>query len=149
MRSPATTVDDYLADLSLEDRREIEAVRRVILQNLPKGYEETIDFGMLSYVVPFQALPDTYNGHPLPYVALAAQKNHRSLYLMNVYGDAATGRWFRQAYEASGKRLDMGKSCVRFKRAEDLPLDVIGQAVARTPMKDYVAAYRRVKGAGK
>lgn len=139
VQSNAATVKEYLAGLDPAPRKEIETVRNVILRNLPKGFEETIDFGMLAYVVPLSTYPDTYNGHPLPIAALAAQKNYNSVYLMAVYADPATQTWFDEAYKASGKKLDMGKSCVRFKRADDLPLDVIGQAVARVAAKDFVA----------
>ena len=137
--SNASTVKEYLAGLEPPLRKEIEAVRKVILQNLPKGFVETVDFGMLSYVVPLDRYPDTYNGHPLPIAGLAAQKNYNSLYLMAVYADPKTEKWFNDAYQASGKTLDMGKSCVRFHRADDLALDVIGKAVARFPVDDFVA----------
>lgn len=141
MQSKAATVDEYLASMPDDRRKAIAAVRKAILKNLPDGFVEVMDFGMIGYVVPLERFPDTYNGHPLPLAGLASQKNHMSLYLMNVYGDPATERWFTQAYKASGKKLDMGKSCVRFKRLEDLPLDVIGQTIARTTLKDFLRQY--------
>jgi uncharacterized protein YdhG (YjbR/CyaY superfamily) len=140
VQSKAKTVQQYLAELDPQRRKEIQAVRKTILEHLPKGFKEIIDFGMLSYALPLETYPDTYNGHPLGVAALAAQKNYNSVYLMAVYADPKTTKWFHDAYAKTGKRLDMGKSCVRFKRAEDLPLDVIGKAVARYSAEDFIAA---------
>ena len=114
-RSEATTVEEYLDELTDDRRATVEAVRDVVRANLPDGYEETVQFGMISYVVPLERYPKTYNRQALQYAALASQKNYVSLYLMNVYGNQETERWFLDSYKASGKRLDMGKSCVRFK----------------------------------
>ncbi len=139
VQSKAKTVKQYLAELDPARRKEIEAVRKVILKHLPKGFVEQIDFGMLAYVVPLSTYPDTYNGHPLGIAALAAQKHYNSVYLMCVYADPGTRKWFDDAYKASGKKLDTGKSCVRFKRADDLPLDVIGKAVERMPVDEFIA----------
>jgi len=125
------------------DRREaINAVRKVILANLPKGYQECMSYGMIGYVVPHSIYPKGYKCDPklpLPFVNLGSQKNHMALYLMNVYGDAKTEQWFRKAWEGAGKKLDMGKACVRFKRVEDVPLEVVGQVIARTPVAEYIA----------
>ena len=145
-RSEATTVEKYLDELT-DDRREmVEAVREVVRANLPDGYEETVQFGMISYVVPLERYPKTYNRQALQYAALASQKSYVSLYLMNVYGDEETERWFLDSYRASGKKLDMGKSCVRFRSLNDLPLDLVGEAVARTPVDDYIATYEAARG---
>jgi hypothetical protein len=143
--SDARTVDEDLAQLALGRRPAIEAVRARILERLPQGYEETMLFGMISYVVPLARYPSTYNGKPLQFAALANQKNYMSLYLMNVYGDPATERWFLDAYRATGKRLDMGKSCVRFRTLDDLPLDVVGDAIARTPVAAFVERYEAAR----
>lgn len=140
-QSAAKTVDDYLAELSPERRQAIAAVRHAVLENLPDGYREEMAFGMIGYVIPLDRYPKTYNKQPLMYAALASQKQYMSLYLMNVYGDPETERWFNKAYHATGKKLDMGKSCVRFKRLDDLPLDVIGQAVARTSLESFIQRY--------
>ena len=140
-RSEAQTADDYLAELPSDRREAITAVRSVILDHLPEGYRETMQSGMIGYVVPLSRYPETYNRQPLAYVALASQKNYMSLYLMNVYGDEETGRWFNERYRASGKKLDMGKSCVRFKNLEDLPMDLIGETVARTTVDEFVERY--------
>ena len=141
MKSEARTVEDYLQGLPADRATAIAAVRKTILQNLPAGYEEAIGYGMIVYQVPSSTLPDTYNGQPLCYAGIASQKNYISLYLMNVYGHKQTEKWFRKAFKVAGKKLDMGKSCVHFKSLEDLPLDVIGAAIARTPMAAYIQAY--------
>ena len=142
MHSDATTVSDYLAGLPDARRQVIAAVRDVILDHLPGGYEEAMQYGMISYIVPTDVLADTYNGEPLMYVALASQKRHMSLYLTNVYGDPDVEAWFRERYRATGKRLDMGKSCVRFRTLDALPLDLVGEVVARTPITEFVEMYR-------
>ena len=139
MKSKASTVEEYLAGLPEDRLAAIQAVRKVILKNLPKGYEEVLQYGVLGYVVPLKAFPSGYlnrKNEPLPYVCLASQKNYMSIYLMSAYGDDEAQ--FRKEYEATGKRLDMGKSCVRFRGVEDLPLDVIGRAVARYPVKKWI-----------
>ncbi|MEX1112639.1 MAG: DUF1801 domain-containing protein [Candidatus Andersenbacteria bacterium] len=141
VQSKAATVQEYLAELDPERRKVIETVRKVILKNLPKGYKEVMQYGMIGYVIPLETYPDTYNGQALGYVALASQKNYMSLYLMNVYGDKKAEKEFEQAFAAAGKKLDMGKSCVRFKQVEDLPLDVIGKTIARTSPKQFIVMY--------
>jgi sugar/nucleoside kinase (ribokinase family) len=145
VQSKANTVADYLAQLPAERRQAIEAVRAVILENLPTGYEESMQFGMIGYAVPLSRYPKTYNGAPLNYAALASQKNHMAVYLMGCYGDEKLARWFETEFEKAGKKLDMGKSCVRFKKLDDLPLDLIGEAVARMPVDDFIALYERTK----
>ena len=140
-QSKATTVDEYLAGLPPDRRESLSAVRKVILENLPNGYEESMQFGMIGYVISLKTYPVTYNRQPLMYAALASQKNYISVYLMNIYGDPEAQQWFTEQYRASGKKLDMGKSCVRFKKLEDLPIDLIGSAVARTPVADFIEIY--------
>jgi len=143
MQSQAQTVEEYLATLPEERRRAMEAVRAVILENLPAGYEERMQYGMIGYGVPLSRYPNTYNKQALAYAALASQKNYMSLYLMGVYGHEEQDQWFREEYAKRGKKLDMGKSCVRFKRLEDLPLDLIGQVVARFSVEEFIALYER------
>ena len=147
VKSAATTVEEYFAELSPERRDALSTVRDVVLRNLPDGYEEVMDFGMISYVVPLSAYPKTYNGHPLMYAALADQKNHMGLYLMCLYTHYQDMGWFEERYKASGKKLDMGKSCVRFKRLDDLPLDVVGEVIAQTPMARYISFYEEARAA--
>ena len=147
MTSTAKTVDEYLTGLPPDRRTAIGAVRDVILSNLPKGYEEVMQYGMIGYVVPHSIYPAGYHcnpNQPLTYASLGSQKNHMAIYLCNVYGHKETETWFRKAYEATGKKLDMGKSCVRFKKLEQLPLEVIGQVIARTSVDKYIAGVEQV-----
>src|SRR3712207_4724954 len=120
-QSTAATVGDYLAELAPERRAVIAAVRDVVRGALPAGYEETMSWGMISYEIPLSRYPTTYNGRPLSYAALAAQKNYYALYLMGAYADPRQLARLEAAFAEAGKRMDMGKSCLRFKRAEDLP----------------------------
>ncbi len=141
--STAKTVDDYLASLPVERRKELEAVRKIVLKRLPKGYEEGMGFGMISYSVPKARLAETYNGHPLMYAALAVQKNYCAVYLMGLYGDGTNAKQFTEAFRKAGKKLDMGKSCVRFRTAGDLALDAVGDAIASLGVDEYVAIYEK------
>ena len=140
-QSTAATVDDYLAELTEERRQAIVEVRETVLAHLPDGYHETMQHGMISYVVPLEAYPVTYNRLPLVYAALASQKNYMSLYLMNIYAEAGAEQWFAEGFKARGKRLNMGKSCVRFKTLDDLPIDLVGMAIARTPVARFIELY--------
>lgn len=146
--APAT-IEEYIAGLPEDRAEQITRLRELILQRLPEGYAEEMDFGMIAYVIPLETYPDTYNGHPLMYAALASQKRHMSLYLMNVYGDGETLRWFTEGFAAAGKKLDMGKACVRFRKLDDLPLDLIGKAIARTSVAEYIASYQASRAAMK
>ncbi len=137
----AATVKEYLAWLPEDRRKVISKVRSVIRKHLPKGYEEKVTYGIISYQVPLKTLPDTYNGQPLCYAGLAAQKNHNALYLMAAYGDAKQRAELEQAFKTAGKKLDMGKACVRFKSADDLPLPAIGKLIAAVPPAKYIATY--------
>ena len=139
------SVDAYLASLPDDRRREIERVRQVVKQNLPAGYQEGVGFGMICYSVPLSAYRDTYNKQPLMFAALASQKNYLSLYLMPVYPDNVLEKRLRDAFAASGKKLDMGKSCIRFKRADDLALDAIGDIVAAVPMQRWIEIAKSVR----
>lgn len=138
-----TTVAQYLARLAPDRRAAIAKVRAVVNARLPRGYEETIQSGMISWVVPAGKLSHTYNGQPLPLASLASQKRHMALYLMCVYGDPAAEKALRARFAAAGKKLDMGKSCVRFSDVEQLALDAIGDAIAGAPIDAYVAQYER------
>jgi uncharacterized protein YdhG (YjbR/CyaY superfamily) len=140
-RSQATSVAEYLQSLPEERRAVVAAVREVILRNLPEGYRESMNWGLISYGVPLERYPNTYNKQPLCYAALAAQKNHYAVYLMTVYGSAEREAWFREEYRKAGKKLDMGKSCVRFRKLDDLPLELIGRVIAATPPEKFIALY--------
>jgi uncharacterized protein DUF1801 len=146
MQSDAQSVEAYLAELPEDRRVAAEAVRAVILANLPAGFEEGMQYGMIGYYVPLERYPVTYNGQPLGVAALASQKRHLSLYLMGIYGDDGKATWFRERWAQTGKKLDMGKSCVRFRRLDDLALDVVGEAIARTSVDDFIAGYERSRG---
>ena len=141
MHSDATTVRAYLDSLPDDRRTAMAKVRTVIRKNLPTGIVEAMNWGMITYEVPLRTYPDTYNGQPLAYAALASQKNHMSVYLMGIYGDDALRQRFEDAYRASGKRMDVGKSCVRFKTLDDLPLDVIGDAVGAVTLEQFLAMH--------
>ena len=118
-------------------------LRQLVRKHLPKGYEEATNWGAITYQVPLKRCPDTYNGQPLCYVAMAAQKNYCSLYLMTAYGDPAKRKQLEDGFRRAGKKLDMGKSCVRFRSLDDLPLDTVANIVAGTPVESYVAAYEQ------
>ena len=148
MQSKAPTVETYLRSLPEDRRKAISALRDVILENLDSSYEEGMQYGMIGYYVPHRVYPKGYRcdpRQPLPFAALASQKNYMSLYLMSVYCgcvDDSPGnrhaRWFREAWAKTGKKLNMGKACIRFKKIEDLPLDVIGEAIRRVPASMYI-----------
>lgn len=146
MRSTAQSADEYVASLPDGRRATVSAVREVILRNLPSGYEEGMSHGMIAYYVPLDRFPDTYNGEPLGLAGLASQKQYISLYLLSVYGDPETERWFRREWAASAKTLNMGKSCVRFRRLDDVPLDLIGRTIARADVDSFLDRYRAVRG---
>ena len=144
-RSDAATVEQYLAELAPDRREQIEAMREVVLENLPDGYEEAMNWGMISWEIPLERYPKTYNKQPLMYAALASQKNYMSLYLMCVYAHEGRHAEFERRFKASGKKLDMGKSCVRFKSVDDLPMDLIAETIASTSVEDYIRSYEAAR----
>jgi len=141
-RSSAATVEEYLRELPEERAEALRAVRQVILDHLPPGYVETMNWGMICYEVPLARCPDTYNKQPLMFAGLASQKRHLGLYLMCVYSHQGSRAEFEEKFRASGKKLDMGKSCVRFRKLEDLPLEVVGETIASTSVEEYIQLYR-------
>lgn len=143
MGSDVSTVQEYLDNLEPDRREVVSAVREVINDAMPDGYEEGIAYGMIGWSIPLERYPDTYNGQPLGYVALAAQKRYYSLYLNAVYAGSVDEAEFRRRWEASGRKLDMGKSCLRFRKLEDLDLDLIAETVAGTPLDAYIARYEQ------
>jgi len=152
MPTPPASVEAYLDSLP-EDRREaIATVRAVVNEHLPEGYEEGISYGMIGWFVPHRLYPAGYHcdpRQPLPFASLASQKRYMSLYLMCIYGDEGQRRWFEEAWAETGRKLDMGKSCMHFRRVEDLALEVIGEAVARVPVAAFVAHYEKAIPASK
>ncbi|HEX6372273.1 MAG TPA: DUF1801 domain-containing protein [Longimicrobium sp.] len=143
--SKAETVEQYLQELPEDRRAVVSAVRDQVVRNLPAGYREAMGFGMITWGIPLEDYPDTYNGQPLGYAALAAQKNYYALYVMTPYQDPAQEQWLRDEFAKAGKKLDMGKSCLRFKKLEDLPLDVIGKLIASTPPAEFIAQYEKAR----
>ncbi len=159
MQSKAATVSAYLESLPPDRREAIDAVRKVILANLDKDLAEGMTYGMIGYFVPHTIYPAGYHcdpRQPLPYAGLASQKGHMSLYLMSLYGAGLPGpatdlqNWFRAAWAKTGKKLDMGKACIRFKKLADLPLDLIGEAIRRVPARTYIDTYEaNLAGSGR
>lgn len=146
--SAAQTPEAYLAELPEERRKVISQLRDLVRKNIPRGYVESMSGGMITWEIPLKTYPKTYNGKPLSYVSLAAQKNGYSLYLMGGYGEPERAEELRKAFEKAGKKLDMGKSCVRFKKLEDLELDALGKEIAGTPPQRYIEIYEAAR-AGK
>jgi Domain of unknown function (DU1801) len=147
MKSSATTVKEYLASLPAERRAGIEAIRKVILKNLDKDYEESMLYGMIGYAVPHRVWPTGYHcdpKKPLMMAALSSQKNNLTVYLMPVYNSRDERAWFEKAWAKSGKKLNMGGCCIRFAKLEHAALDVIGEAIRRTPARKYVEDYVRI-----
>ncbi len=146
MPSPATTVNEYLNGLPADRRATLQTVRRVLRRHLDRGFQEGIQYGMIGYFVPHRVYPAGYHcdpRQPLPFAALASQKNYCSLYLMCLYMQGELLEWFRREWYASGKRLDMGKSCIRFQQADDLALDVIAQLLERVTAAKYIERYEQ------
>lgn len=141
VQSAADTVDEYLAELPPERAAVIEEVRQVVLANLPDGIEESMNFGMIAYEIPLTRYPDTYNGQPLMYAALAAQKHHYALYLHSVYADESVEERLRAAYADAGFKLDLGKSCLRFKRIEQFLPAAAADVLRSCTVDDYIALY--------
>lgn len=144
MQSKATTVQAYLSELPDDRRKALEALRKVIKENLPRGYQETMQYGMIGYSVPHSLYPAGYHcdpKQPLPFASLASQKNHLALYMFCIYADSAEQARFVAAWKQTGRKLDLGKGCVRFKSIDDVPLDVVGEAIARIPVAKFVEAY--------
>ncbi|MBI1291533.1 DUF1801 domain-containing protein [bacterium] len=148
MRSNATTVEAYLAELLPERRSALETVRGVILANMDPALEEGIQYAMIGYYVPHRVYPAGYHcdpRQPLPFAGLASRKNYMTLSLFCLYAHGDDGnelvRWFRDAWEGTGRNLDMGKACVRFKRISDVPLDVVAEAFRRVRASEFIAMY--------
>jgi uncharacterized protein YdhG (YjbR/CyaY superfamily) len=145
MTSQAKSVSEYLASLDEERRIAIEAIRNEVLQSLPEGYEEGMQYGAIGYYVPHSIYPPGYHcdkTQPVPFLGIASQKNHIGVYAFCIYIDDATMTWFVEEFKKTGKKLDMGKACIRFKRLADIPLELIGQLVARIPVDEFLRVYK-------
>jgi hypothetical protein len=139
------TITAFLRRLPDDRRIEIKKVRDVVRRNLPKGYEERVSAGFISYEIPLRRYPETYNGQPLAYAGLAAQKGHNALYLLGAYQDPTKAKWLAERFRQAGKRFDMGKSCLRFQRADDLDLEAVGAVIAGTPVDQFISQYEAVR----
>lgn len=147
MQSKAKTVAAYLAELPADRRAALEAVRRVIFANLDPTFKEGMLYGMIGYYVPHEVFPAGYHcdpSKPLGVAGLASQKQAMSLYHMGLYGSPEDKAWFVGEWKKTGKKLDMGKSCIRFKKLEDLPLDLIGRMFKRYSAKGYIKWYEEM-----
>lgn len=145
MQSKAKTIEQYFSELP-EDRKEIMTeLRKVILKNLPKGFQEEMNYGMVGYVVPHSIYPAGYHcdpKQPLPFLCIASQKNHVAIYHMGIYANPKLLKWFTDEYpKHSNKKLDMGKSCIKFKKAQDVPLKLIGELISKMSVKDWIEIY--------
>lgn len=140
-RSTAATPEAYLAELPPERAALLAHVRDLVNSNLPAGYEERVAFGMIVWEVPLARYPKTYNKQPLMFAALASQKNYAALHLMAVYGSQERLERLKAGYAAAGKKLDMGKACIRFRRREDLAEDALAEAIRSVPMDKFIAVY--------
>ena len=138
MQLKINKVEEYLNELPDDRKESLSIVREVITQNLPTGYDEVMNWGMITYEVPLVKFPETYNGKPLMYTALASQKNHMSVYLMVCYMSPDIRKEFENAYKKSGKKFDAGKSCIRFKKVDDLPLKLIGETIASMSVEEFI-----------
>ena len=139
--SKASTVEQYLAELPDDRRADVESIRDMVLENLPEGYVETMRWGMITYEVPLDIYPDTYNGQPLMFLALAAQKRHLALYLTNIAFVPGGEERFKARYLETGRKLDMGRSCLRFKTAEDLATDLVAETIRSTSLEEFIEGY--------
>ena len=146
MTSKATTVAQYLKELPEDRRKTVEAIRSAITKNLDKGFQETMQYGMIGYSVPHSIYPGGYHcdpKQPLPFAGIGNQKNHIGIYLFCIYADEAASKSFVEDWRKSGKRLDMGKGCVRVKKLDDVALDVLGNTIKRVKLKKFIETYER------
>ncbi len=145
MKNTVQTVDEYIKNLPDKHKQALIELRNIINKNLPEGYEETMQYGMITYVVPLYLYPSGYRGNrdtPLPFISIASQKHHIAIYHMGIYVDADLSKWFETEFrKLSQKKLDMGKSCIRFKKPEDIPIDLIGKLVTRMTPARWIEIY--------
>ena len=148
MQSKATSPDEYVEQMPAERKEAFKKLRAVIKKNLPKGFKEEMNYGMIGYVVPHSKYPAGYHCDPklpLPFMNIASQKNFIAVYNMGIYGNPALLKWFTEAHaKASPKKLDMGKSCIRYKKPEDIPFDLIGQLASKISPDEWIAQYESV-----
>jgi hypothetical protein len=147
MKSTATNPDAYIDQLPTERKTPMQRLREVILDNIPKGFEETMNYGMIGYVVPHSLYPSGYHCDPklpLPFINIASQKNHIGFYHMGIYSDPGLMEWFREAYaEQVPSKLDMGKSCIRFKKPEQIPFSLMGELCSKMTVEQWIDRYEK------
>lgn len=143
--SRAATVAEYLVELPPDRREVVAATRALVRRHLPKGYKETMNWGAITWEIPLAKYPETYNGQPLCYVALAGQKNYCALYLMGAYGNPKQHAWLKDQFQKAGKKFDMGKSCLRFRSLDDIPIEAVGQVIASTTPAEYISIYEKAR----
>lgn len=147
MQSKATTVEEYMEQLPEERKAAMEKLRKVIKKNLPKGFQECMGYGMIGYVVPHSKYPAGYHcdpKQPLPFMSVASQKNFIAVYNMGIYSSPKLLQWFTEAHaKASAKKLDMGKSCIRYKKPEDIPFELIGELAAKITPDEWISMYEK------
>ncbi len=145
MQSKATTVEQYISELPEERKKAISELRKVIIKNLPKGFQEEMNYGNIGYVVPHSKYPAGYHCDPklpLPFMGVASQKNSINFYHMGIYADPKLLKWFTDAHtKASPKKLDMGKSCIRYKKPDDIPYKLLGELVSKITVDDWIKMY--------
>lgn len=149
MKPPSPDVEKYLSSLPEERREALQTVRQLILENLSPGFEEGLQYGMLGYYVPHSFYPKGYHANPkepLPCIGLASQKNHMALYLMCLYAGSDLERSFKETWEKSGKKLDMGKSCVRFRKLEELAFDAVAQTLQQLTVEQHITNHEAAVG---
>ena len=147
MQSKASSPEEYIAEMPADRQQAFKKLRAVIKKNLPEGFQEVMGYGMIGYVVPHSKYPAGYHCNPklpLPFMNIASQKNFIAVYNMAIYSSPAILKWFTKAHaKASSKKLDMGKSCLRYKKPEDIPFDVIGQLASRITPDEWIATYEK------
>ena len=147
MQSTAKTPQEYINSLPDERKQAVKKLREAVLKNLPRGFSEEMNYGMLGYVVPHSLYPDGYHcdpKQPLPFMCIASQKNFIALYHMGIYGSEKLLTWFTKEYSKHSKtKLDMGKSCIRFKKIDQIPYKLIGELAARIKPQDWIKIYEK------
>lgn len=150
MQSKAATVDEYMKEIPADRQEAMSKLRKEVKKNIPKGFQECMNYGMIGYVVPHSRYPDGYHCNPkdpLPFMNIASQKNNISVYHMGIYGDPSLQKWFESEYaKLKIGKLDMGKSCIRFKNMEKIPFKLIGELASKLTVDDWISRYEKMKG---
>ena len=153
MTSKAATPNDYIKELPGDRKEPVSKLRETISKNIPKGFKEVMSYGMIGYVVPHELFPAGYHCDPklpLPFVNIASQKNFIAMYHMGIYSSPELLKWFTAEYaKQSPSKLDMGKSCIRFKKPEHIPYKLIGELMKKMPVKDWINSYQKILNRGK